>query len=72
MRIFARLRSESNGPVWGVCFGAILTVAGAGLWWCATDEMDGEFDESVALVAMLIGASLAAIAGREILHSADS
>ncbi|WP_090812629.1 hypothetical protein [Paraburkholderia tuberum] len=67
MKMSHRLRSRSAGPVWGLILGLFLMLIGIGLWIYAKSMQPGSrLDESLAMAAMLIGAFLAAYAGREI------
>ena len=69
MKMSHRLQSDSAGPVWGLILGMFLMVAGVGIWiYVKASEPGDSLDESLAMAAMLVGAFLAAYAGREIRH----
>ncbi|HKS73356.1 MAG TPA: hypothetical protein VJQ82_09175 [Terriglobales bacterium] len=64
-----RLWSDPAGPVWGLIMGMFLMAIGIGIWVFVKSSQPGDFfDESLAIAAMLVGASLAVYAGREIRH----
>ena len=49
--------------------GMFLMAIGIGIWVFVKSSQPGDFfDESLAIAAMLVGASLAVYAGREIRH----
>ena len=69
MKMSHRLSSRTAGPVWGLVFGLLMTAIGVGLWCYATMAATvGQFDESFAVAAMLVGLFSAVYAGRELTH----
>jgi len=69
MKLSHKLHSDKAGPAWGVAFGMLLTLAGAGLWYAARYSASaGRFDESLSVAAILIGVVAAACAVHELRH----
>jgi uncharacterized membrane protein len=71
MKMSHRLASsDTAGPVWGLVFGIFMTAIGVRLWFYGTLSVSpGRQDESLAVLAMLIGLFLAVYAGRELRHN---
>jgi hypothetical protein len=64
-----KFQRQAAGPVWGLVFGAFMTAAGIGLWlYAKAPHRPSQFDESLAVAAVLIGVFAAVYAGREIGH----
>lgn len=68
MKMSHKLQSQTPGPAWGLVFGLFLTGIGAGLWLYARATEGSQFDESVAVAAVLLGLFSVVYAGREIHH----
>lgn len=61
--------SDTAGPAWGLVFGMFMTAIGIGLWFYATSSApSGRQDESLAVVAVMVGLFSAVYAGRELCH----
>ncbi len=69
MKLAHKLNSNKAGPVWGVAFGLLVTLAGVGLWCDAKlSAAAGRFDESLSVASILIGVLTAAYAVHELRH----
>ncbi|CAD6561247.1 hypothetical protein ACFQ3P_37935 [Paraburkholderia sabiae] len=69
MKMSHQLASRTAGPLWGLLFGVMLTVAGVafGYYLTASGEAD-RGDESLAVAAVVLGVSVAVYAARELLR----
>jgi hypothetical protein len=68
MKMSHKLTSaKTAGPLWGVVFGIFMSMVGLGLWIYAQSSVSptGE-DESVAVVAIMIGVLMTVYATREL------
>ena len=69
MKFSHRLDSHNAGPLWGLAFGLIVTLAGVGLWCDAKlSQAAGRFDEPLAVAAVLVGVFAAIYAAHELRH----
>ncbi|AUT72348.1 hypothetical protein [Paraburkholderia hospita] len=69
MKLSHKLASHKAGPVWGLAFGLLVTLAGIGLWCNAKlSASTGQFDESLSVAAVLVGVLAAIYALHELRH----
>ncbi|TCG04595.1 hypothetical protein BZM27_39800 [Paraburkholderia steynii] len=69
MKFSHKLDSHNAGPVWGLAFGLVVTLAGVGLWCDAKLSLTaGWFDEPLAVGAVLVGVFATIYAVHELRH----
>lgn len=67
MKFSHTISSHKAGPVWGIAFGLVVTLAGVGLWCAAKLSSNaGRFDEPMAVAAVLVGVFAAIYAAHEL------
>jgi hypothetical protein len=69
MKFKHELTVRQAGPVWGIVFGLLMTLAGIGLWCGALlAASPGRYDESLAIAAIIVGVFAAIYAAHELRH----
>jgi uncharacterized membrane protein YedE/YeeE len=69
MKFKHELTVRQAGPIWGLVFGLLMTLAGVGLWCAGKVSVSaGEHDQSLAVAAVLIGVFAAIYAAHELRH----
>lgn len=67
MKLSHRTSADTAGPIWGIAFGVLLSVAGVALWCEAKISTSASpLDESLAVASLLIGVFVAIYAGHEL------